>query len=214
MSNESRLTREAPRRPEFPGNSETKDSESSKERIRPIVKGRVIKKGWGTKFKEAVISTDNPSIMDYLFYDILVPAAKETISNIISGGIELLLFGEKRHRPENVRRDGSKSYVSYGSYYNGNDEPSKRQEFRHAKDRHSFDDVIFNSRGEAEDVLSKMSELIEEYGIVSVADFYDLCNISSSFTDNRYGWNSFKEAFTERTRDGYIIRLPRTKPLN
>ena len=216
MSNEAKLVRDRLTKPEFPGNSETvvkHPTEEIKERLRPVVKGRIRKKSWGAKIKESLVSTDNPSLVDYILFDILVPAAKETISNIVSGGVEMLLFGEKRHRPSNVRRDGTKSYVSYSSYYDGSD-GRPRNETRHAQDRHAFDDVVFGSRGEAEEVLSKMSENVEEYGLVSVADFYDLCNLQSNFTDNRYGWTSLKEAFTERTRDGYIIRLPRTKPLN
>ena len=215
MPNESKLVREA--KPSFPSNSESAPRthvEEVKERFKPIVKGRIRKKGWGTKIKESLIGSDNPSLMDYILFDIVVPAMKETITNIVSGGIEMLMYGEKRHRPSNMRRDGSKSYVSYSSYYNGSDDRGNRPETRHAQDRHAFDDVIFGSRGEAEEVLSKMAENIEEYGLISVADFYDLCNLQSNFTDNRYGWTSLKEAFTERTRDGYIIRLPRTKPLN
>ena len=214
MSNESKLVRNREgAKPEFPGNSETKPSaEAIKQKIRPMVAGKLRKKGWGAKLRDSMVNTDNQSIMDYILYDILVPAAKDTISNIVTGGIELLLFGEKRHRPSNVRRDGTKSYVSYSQYYTGSEDRG-RQESRHAQDRHAFDDVIFGSRSEAEDVLSRLSEMIDEYGLVSVADFYDLCSIQSNYTDNSYGWTSMKEAFTERTRDGYIIRLPRTKRL-
>ena len=217
MANEAKLVRDRNAKPDFPSNSETvpakRPTDDIKERMRPIVKGRLRKKGLGAKIRDSLVSSDNPSIMDYILFDILVPAAKETISNIVSGGVEMLLFGEKRHRPNNVRRDGTKSYVSYSSYYDGSD-GRPRNEPRQAQDRHAFDDVIFGSRGEAEEVLSKMSENVEEYGLVSVADFYDLCNLPSNFTDNRYGWTTnIKDAFTERTRDGYIIKLPRTKPI-
>ena len=75
-------------RPEFPGNSETKTEISAKkEKLRPVTKGRIVKKGWGTKFKESLVNNDNQSIMDYIFYDILIPAAKDTISNIVSDRI-------------------------------------------------------------------------------------------------------------------------------
>ena len=217
MPNESKLVRDRDRsKPEFPSNSEStsrRSSEEIKTRLQPIVKGRIRKKGWGSKIKESLVGTDNPSLMNYILFDIVIPAAKDTISHIVTGGIEMLLYGEKRHRPSNIRRDGSRSHVSYTSFYDGSEDRS-RNDNRQAQDRHSFDDVVFSSRGEAEEVLSKMSEIVDEYGLISVADFYDLCNLQSNFTDNRYGWESLKDAFTERTREGYIIRLPRTKPLN
>ena len=63
--------------------------------------------------------------------------------------------------------------------------------------------------GEARDVLARMDELIDTYGMVSVADLYDLVGISGNYTDNKYGWTNIKSARIVRVRDGYRIEMPR-----
>ena len=59
-----------------------------------------------------------------------------------------------------------------------------------------------------------MDELIATYGLVSVADLYDLVGIAGSYTDNKYGWTDIRNASVVRVRDGYVIKLPRALPLN
>ena len=75
-------------------------------------------------------------------------------------------------------------------------------------------DIIIENRGDAEEVLVRMDELIATYGLVSVADFYDLVGVSGNYTDNKYGWTDIRGATTVRVGDGYMIKLPRVKPLN
>ena len=70
------------------------------------------------------------------------------------------------------------------------------------------------TRGEAEEVLIKMDELIATYKVVRVADFYDLVGISSSYTDNNYGWTDIKSATVVHVREGYMIKLPKALPLD
>ena len=79
---------------------------------------------------------------------------------------------------------------------------------------YDYDDIILESRGEAEDVLERMDELIATYQVVSVADFYDLVGVSGNYTDNKYGWTDIRNASVIRVRDGYMIKLPKALPLN
>ena len=79
---------------------------------------------------------------------------------------------------------------------------------------YSYDDIILSTRGEAEDVLSRMDELIETYGLVRVADLYDLVGITGNYTDNKYGWMNIRNAEIIRVRDGYMIKMPRAVPID
>ena len=79
---------------------------------------------------------------------------------------------------------------------------------------YSYDDIILSTRGEAEDVLSRMDELIETYGLVRVADLYDLVGITGNYTDNKYGWMNIRNAEIMRVRDGYMIKMPRAVPID
>ena len=103
--------------------------------------------------------------------------------------------------------------MSYSSYYNDRDRDKPRQVSKRNRARHNFDDIILESRGEAEEVLSHLVDLTEDYGMASVADLYDLVGVTSNFTDNKYGWTNVADGYIDRTRDGYCIRLPRPREI-
>ena len=59
-----------------------------------------------------------------------------------------------------------------------------------------------------------MDEMISVYGIVSVADLYDLIGVTGNYTDNKYGWTDIRSASVVRVRDGYIVKMPKAMPLD
>ena len=73
---------------------------------------------------------------------------------------------------------------------------------------------MFESRGEAEEVLTRMDELLSTYGVVSIADLYDLAGLTCPYTANNYGWTDIHTAQIVRIRDGYVINMPRVMPLD
>ena len=78
---------------------------------------------------------------------------------------------------------------------------------------YSVNEVVFPERADAEEVLLKMRESIASYGMVSVADFYDLINQRCSFTDQKWGWRDLRTADVIRVDAGFSIRFPRVSPL-
>lgn len=183
-------------------------------KVEKIISGtaKAKKKSEIRKFTDVFISEDIESVKSYIFADVLVPAVKKAISDIVTNGIDMLLYGESGS--ENSSKKSTASKVSYRSYY---DSPSERRGahiINRSASGYSYDDVTLSNRGEAESVLARMDELIDTYGLVSVADFYDLVGISGNYTDNKYGWTDIRTASVVRTRDGYMIRLPRALPLD
>lgn len=76
------------------------------------------------------------------------------------------------------------------------------------------DDIVFNTRKDAEFVLDAMSDAIKQYGVVSLADVYDIAGIGSpAFTANKYGWRSVEDGEVVRCRDGYYIKLPKAEEI-
>lgn len=192
---------------EFPGNSHKSKERTEIVKSKKIIKGTVKKRkpSLGKKMKDEFISTDSHSVMSYLLEDVFIPAAKETIANIVSGGIEMILFGgSSSDRGSNRQRN--KSRVSYESYY---DRKESRYSNRNRSSVQSFDEVIFDSRVEAEDVLSAMIDDIDEYGITTVGNFYDLIGERTTPSDFKWGWETLRSARIDRVRDGYVISLPR-----
>lgn len=181
-------------------------------RLEKVVTGtaRTRKKSEMRKFADVFISEDATSVKSRIVMDILVPTIKTTISEIVKTSIDILLFGESRRSD----RRSVASKVSYSRYYN---EPNDRREQIVGRSRNSFDydDIVFSSRGDAEAVLSAMEDSINQFGIVSVGDLYDLAEISTNnYAINNYGWTDLRSADIVRLRTGeYIIKLPKALPI-
>ena len=101
-----------------------------------------------------------------------------------------------------------KTSEPYRNFYDRRDDGPRRL---NAPVRNGYDlnDIVLETRGEAEDVLARMDELVEQYGVVSVADLYDLVGITGNYTDNKYGWTNIRNAEPIRVRDGYLLKLPK-----
>lgn len=189
---------------------EQKSKEVVKKDIQPVAKAKTKKKSEVKKFADVFIAEDITSVKDYIVNDVLIPAAKKAISDIITNGIDMILYGEAKGRDR--RRDGG-SRVSYTKYY----ERDRDRDYDRGRTRRSvydYDDIILDTRGEAEDVLNRMDDLIDAYGMVSVADLYDLVGVSGNYTDNKYGWTNLRNAEVRRTRDGYLLKLPKALPFD
>ena len=203
---------------DFPSNSVTKKPANPAEKnLEKVVTGSVKqqKRGLGRRIAETFIEDNTKTVGDYVVHDVLVPAAKTMISDMVGGGIEMLLFGGRRG--SRTTRDGGRSYVNYNSlsYRPQNREVlgktgGIREISRTSRARHDFGEIILETRGEAEEVLSLLVEAVDQYGVASVADLYELVGIASSFTDNKYGWTDLRNAGVNRVRGGYLINLPRT----
>lgn len=198
--------------------SKEKDSEAvEKQKLKPLVeKGKVIKKKRTLfdKFKESFLG-ESENLGDYIMHDVLIPAFRDTISDMGFGVIERLFGGGRvggRGGRSQIVRDRGRSYVSYAGVQNDN-RGGRRDLDSGSRRRHNFENVVFLNKWNAEDVLAGLVERILEYQAVTVRDFYELSNIESEWTDNDYGWVSLREAYVDRTRDGWIIVLPNPRPL-
>lgn len=170
-----------------------------------VVKTR--KKSELSKFTDVFIAEDAKSVGSYLITDVLVPNLINLAEDLVIKGIRKLLRGESGSSSRNT----SASYVSYRNYSDNRDgrgsEPRTRTGY-------NYDDIVLASRGEAEEVLDRMQELIDTYDMVSVADMYDLVGKTCAYTDNKYGWTNIRNAEPVRVRDGYMLKLPKVGPLN
>jgi len=182
-----------------------------KKKVEKVIAGTVKskKKSEIRKFTDVFISEDIDNVKSYILLDVLIPAIKKAISDIVTNGIDMILYGETGK----TKSYSTASKVSYRSYYDGRNGRIDYSSIR-TKIGYNYDDIIFDNRGEAEDVLSRMDELISTYGLVSVADLYDLVGITGNYTDNKYGWTNIRSASVIRVRDGYMLKLPKALPLD
>ena len=89
-----------------------------------------------------------------------------------------------------------------------------RTKFNVDKDtsKRTYDGIVFESRSDAEDVLDALSEILEQYDDVTVADLFQLAGQTPNSTDSDYGWDNIATARVERLDDGmYTVVMPRVK---
>lgn len=183
---------------------------SEDKKIEKVVKGtvRTKKRSGLTKITEQLVSEDVNNVKSYILTDVFIPAVKKLVYDIITDGFSMILYGSTGAG----KKKAIGSNVSYRQFYDRRDDD--RRTLSTSSSRFEYDDLIFDSRGEAEAVLNQMDVIIDTYGFVSVADLYDLADLSAPYTSNKYGWTNVSTADVARLRDGgYVIKLPRAMPI-
>ncbi len=197
---------------EYPDNSHSareqrQDTGQVERKLEKVVSGgtKTRKKSEVKKFASIFVPEDVDNVKSYILTDVIIPGIKNAIADVVS----IMLFGEAGRLGRGSRDRGSK--ISYQKYYR--DDRDERRDYGRPRQAAGFeyDDILFETRGDADMVLDQMESAIGNYGLVSVADLYDLAGITCrSYTANKYGWTDLRTAKVVRVRDGYILQLPRT----
>jgi hypothetical protein len=213
---------------DYQGNSrkskEEKEAPPKKEVEKVVVNEVVVKrKGVGAKFRDIFVEADFRSVTNYIIYEVLVPAAKNTITDVASKGIERLMYGESAIR----RRDiGASSRVTYST-------PVRRTEYANYRDRETNpprgrvpasnrvlhaqkppgEELIIATREEALHILERMNDIIDSYEVASVADLKSLAGLETTFVDNNWGWIYLGDVPIQQIREGFLLSLPAAEPI-
>lgn len=189
---------------------ERQKNAQEEKRVEKVARGNVKTKKKSDLYRlaDVFIAEDVRSVKAYALMEVIVPAVKKALYDVICDSTGMILGEGKR----DTRRGGNSSYVSYRSY-SDNRERRRTDETRYHT---NFDreDIVYESKAEAEAVLERMDACLDQYNVVKVADMYDAAGLTAPFTANKYGWTSLRNAETVRVRDGYIIRLPKAMPLD
>lgn len=193
--------------------------------LKPVVKidTTKAKKSTGRQFLDSFITSDFGIVREYLIDDILIPAVKDTIVNSICSAVNMIFKGTP----------GKRSAWNSGSTgstfnYSGIWKQSEPGYFRQQKETKSYEtaianrrssmqymDISFDNRADAEQVLSTMHDILDQYPSVSVADFYDLVgyDYGSNWTCHDYGWTDLSGVIVTWSRGAWIIALPKAMPI-
>ena len=186
---------------------EEKNNPPAERKVQKVTKGKVKtkKKSEASKIADIFVAEDVSNVKSYIFMDVLVPAIKKAISDIVTDGVDMILYGSTKKG----KKDST--YVSYRDYSN---KDNRKSSSARVNSRFDFEELIFESRGEAEAVRDQMDDMIDRYGIVSVADMYDAAGLSAPYTANKYGWTNIRNCEAVRVRDGYILKLSKPMPID
>lgn len=189
-----------------------KNAESAeKKEIKKVVKGKakVKKKGEIRKFTDVFLADDLSSVKQFALEEVLIPSIKKLFYDIITGGADMLIY---KGQPGATKKH-SGNFISYNRF----SDPRDRHPVAHSsvRSRFSYDDILFESRGEAEACRMQMCEVIDTYGFVTVADMYDMADLTAPYTSNKYGWTNISSADVVRARGGgYVLKLPKALPID
>lgn len=189
---------------------QAEESTQEKRVVEKVVSGQVTtRENKGRKLRDVFISEDAANVKSYIVMDVLVPAIKNAISAVVKDSIDMIFGTSSGSRSKTV---GSR--VSYRNYY---DDPRDRRDYDSHSSRFDYDDIVYTTRGDAEAVRRMMIDTIRKYGIVTVADMYDMSGEVPPHTAFKYGWMNMRSIETiepRRVRDGYILALPKASPID
>lgn len=200
---------------DYPSNANSKPPGDSKpkpekEPIQGVISGKVRRKS----SKSSAFAEVGKSVWQYVLTEVLMPSLKDTVYEMITGGSQRAIYRDDRplrHGPTNYnrfQRAGSPSAPTTNPYTRRTVSPQTRS-------THIFDEIILETRDEADAVLNSINDLVGQYGYATVADLFTLCNIDSQFTDGQWGWTD-REAVNIRImmiHGGYLIKTPPTVPI-
>jgi hypothetical protein len=192
-------------------NSHKAKAEAAKEKkVEKVVKGdvRIKKKGGLSSITDVFISEDASNVKSYIVVDVLVPAIKNAVVDIVTDGINMIFFGGTG-RGSARRGSVPASYVSYDRFSDRGQSHNTRDNFV-PRASASYEGVVMRTKYDADNVLDQADNLVREYGQVSIADLCEMMGVPSKFTDVNYGWTNLSTAEVVRERDGgYSLRMPR-----
>lgn len=210
---------------EFPGNSHKADREKTEivpeERVvEPVITGRVIrrKKTMGRRFMDAMFSGDKNSVFGYLLRDVLIPALQATATDMVTQGINRAVYGDGRPMNRTGRPTTTgmgRPHVSYDQRYTPRPPVTRpgTPAYRRMMDSSNMGDVVLEHRYDADDVMTRLAEILERYEVVTMADLNNLTRQSSVSTDHNWGWFSLEGATIRAVREGFLLVLPDPEPI-
>lgn len=190
-----------------------KEHEQQNKQIQPVIDANVVekKKKLGHEMVKALIADDISDIKTRFIMDNLIPTIQSFVLKSVNDVLSMLFYG----RPAAPQKKNSIASVisyrqgDYTDYTKGGGRPIVSDR----TSRTGYEDLTLTDQDKAKEVLYRMDEIIETYDSVSVADLYQLCNITPSPSDFNYGWTDISTADVVRVRDGWTIKMPRIKVL-
>jgi hypothetical protein len=202
---------------EFPSNSKMDNTKkNAKPEVLKVISGDAVqqKKTLKRRFKEVFVGADIKGASSYIVVDVLYPAMRNMIVDATTKGVERFVYGDTRPRS---RSGQHRQRTSYNTPVNRGgrsmmlpDQPPHRTS---QPIRPLSDDIVISTYEDAEQALSGLCELIDDYEMVTVADFKALLGMPSAFVDHKWGWTDLTNVSTTQIRDGYLLNLPNPEPL-
>lgn len=207
--------------PDFPSKSVAKKTEpaAAPKKDGPEIvqvtshEAKVRKPSLFKRASRSIVAEDSGSVTEYVILEVLLPAAKNTISDMVSQGIDQLLYGGVRSRRSTGGGGGMINYSTPSKVIGSRTNDPRPMTSRDSSEQ-TYEDLIYENRGDAEAVLDRLISTIDEYDSCSVAMLMGFAGRTPSWTDEKMGWTNVHNARAKQVRGGYILDLPRPVKLD
>lgn len=188
--------------------------------VQKVVTGSVVvqKKSLGRKFKDLFIEADFKSVMRYIAFDVLVPAAKNMMVEAATQGVRRMAYGETASRRMQyghrtiyntpVNRDAAYREQVQSQVTSILSSPHLR------RGRYDREDYIYQTREEADGVLEQLCDIIENYEVTTVGDYKEASDVVPTPIDNKWGWTDLSRSRVLQVSNGFIVDLPPAEPIS
>lgn len=167
---------------------------------------KVKKKSEVRKLADIFLKDDIEEVKKYVIRDVFLPSVKRAVSESLHTGIDMLFGGGAGLS----NRSHDSYYKSYDDYYSSNHKTvSASKKRNYSNYGYTCNEIVFETRVDAERVLSDLRHIIAQTGMVTVGELYGMVRMQATYTDERYGWNNLDNASVVRVRYGFVIKLPR-----
>ena len=199
---------------------ETK-KEPEKHVHKSLTTGKEIKKSAFQKAIGLFLAEDADMVSESLMDDFIRPRlkkfsgemvlkGKEFLSDSLIALIQMIIFGKTSNKNGSSSYTSSTGRVNYMSYYNG--QPVVVNNYTNQPDKDTVGITLYTipSAGKAEEVLTELVGIIKRYKHATVADYYQLLDVTPAKTDWNYGWFDLDDATIVRYKnEGYVINFPK-----
>ena len=138
----------------------------------------------------------------YYTKDLIVAGVAHTLADV---------FEEEIEDAKDHKRDYTKPLRKSGKY------PWGENKDNHADEEETYAlPMLMHSHEDAVKVLSTLTEMIINYDVVSIADYYEMVSVTPTYKDTLYGWtgSDLTDARIIASDGEYSISLPAAKRLN
>jgi hypothetical protein len=204
-----------------PKRGRNKGDDAPDKAIEKVVKGAVVvkKPGIGSKLKSIFVATDIRGVMNYVTYEIIIPATRNLIADTAKSAVDRMFYGESRFpRPPGGRGQGIISRYSYNAPVQrereGYRDPRTAPPGPSAGPRRSdMIEFYLASKQEADEVLATMYDVLNVHESVLMSELKTMLDLDSTYTDQLWGWTDLRGSVVRQDRVGWTIDLPKPEPI-
>lgn len=214
-------------RPSVPVNPPKTSSEEERPKVEKAIEGEasVKRKPIGKRFASIFTGVSLKDVFDDVVDQAVIPGIKGMFRDAGERALDRWLGNGPNSRIPNAAARTmvtNVAHVAYNKFSAPNAatvRPSPAQQpmqmSRRGQSVHDFEEIEFQTRGDASIVLDLMYDRLEQYGSVSVAEFYGWADVRGNFTDQNWGWRDLTGAGPTKGRNGlYVLNLPAPVDLN